>query len=105
RDILSSLTSHINTTLSLLPTIRLFNLAQSPLRTLAGIHKTLTSTDIRINTTFAISTSMTELLIMAMFVQAFWFGSTLVRQGKIDVGGVMAVFWACLVASSNLQMA
>ncbi|KAI3622460.1 hypothetical protein WG66_014995 [Moniliophthora roreri] len=105
RDILSSLTSHINTTLSLLPTIRLFNLAQSPLRTLADIHKTLTSTDIRINTTFAISSSMTELLIMAMFVQAFWFGSTLVRQGKIDVGGVMAVFWACLVASSNLQMA
>ncbi|KAJ7449923.1 P-loop containing nucleoside triphosphate hydrolase protein [Mycena latifolia] len=34
----------------------------------------------------------------------FWFGSKLVRDGKIGPGDVMAVFWACLIATSNLQM-
>ena len=42
--------------------------------------------------------------MMAMFVQGFWFGAKLVREGKIGAGDVMAVFWACLIAASNLQM-
>ena len=41
---------------------------------------------------------------MAMFVQGFWFGAHLVHQGKIQPGGVMSVFWTCLIATSNLQM-
>ncbi len=41
---------------------------------------------------------------MAMFVQAFWFGAKLVREHKVSPGDVMAVFWACLIATSNLQM-
>ncbi|KAE9405365.1 P-loop containing nucleoside triphosphate hydrolase protein [Gymnopus androsaceus JB14] len=32
------------------------------------------------------------------------FGSKLVREGKIQPGSVMSVFWACLIATSNLQM-
>jgi hypothetical protein len=40
---------------------------------------------------------------MAMFVQGFWFGSKLVREGRISPGN-MAVFWACLTPSSSLQM-
>ncbi|EDR11397.1 uncharacterized protein LACBIDRAFT_323952 [Laccaria bicolor S238N-H82] len=39
-----------------------------------------------------------------MFVQGFWFGSKLVRGNKISAGDVMAVFWACLIATSNMQM-
>jgi len=42
--------------------------------------------------------------MMAMFVQGFWFGAKLVREGKCSAGDVMAVFWACLIATSNLQM-
>jgi len=39
-----------------------------------------------------------------MSVQGFWFGSKLVREVRISPGNVMAVFWARLTASSNLQM-
>ena len=46
-----------------------------------------------------------QFVTMAMFVQGFWFGAHLVRQGKIQPGGVMSVFWTCLIATSNLQMA
>jgi hypothetical protein len=41
---------------------------------------------------------------MAMFVQGFWFGLKLVSDGKIGAGNVMAVFWACLIVTSNLQI-
>ena len=41
---------------------------------------------------------------VAMFVQGFWFGSKLVRNGKIGAGDVMSVFWAYLIATSNHQM-
>jgi ATP-binding cassette subfamily B (MDR/TAP) protein 1 len=42
--------------------------------------------------------------MMGMFVQGFWFGGKLVRDGKVSSGDVMAVFWACLIATSNLQL-
>ena len=41
---------------------------------------------------------------MAMFVQGFWFGAKLVRDGSVSPGDVMAVFWACLIATNGLQM-
>jgi len=51
------------------------------------------------------TTGASQFVTMAMFVEGFWFGAHLVRQGKIQPGGVMSVFWACLIATSNLQMA
>jgi hypothetical protein len=50
------------------------------------------------------TSGIAQFVLMAMFVQAFWFGSKLVRENKIEPGDVMAVFWACLIATSNLQM-
>ena len=41
---------------------------------------------------------------MSMFVQGFWFGAFLDRRGSVTVGHVLAVFWACLIAASNLQL-
>lgn len=48
--------------------------------------------------------TLSHFAMMAMFVQGFWFGAKLVRSGTISPGDVMAVFWACLIATSNLQM-
>ncbi|KAG1886662.1 P-loop containing nucleoside triphosphate hydrolase protein [Suillus subluteus] len=48
---------------------------------------------------------LSRFVTMAMFVQGFWFGAHLVREGKNTPGQVMSVFWACLIATSNLQMA
>ncbi|KAG0699418.1 hypothetical protein DFH29DRAFT_936907 [Suillus ampliporus] len=42
---------------------------------------------------------------MSMFVQGFWFGAHLVREGNNTPDQVMSVFWACLIATSDLQMA
>ncbi|KAH9927902.1 P-loop containing nucleoside triphosphate hydrolase protein [Epithele typhae] len=57
------------------------------------------------HTVWGLSTGASQFTMMAMFVQAFWFGAKLVRDGSISPGTVMSVFWACLIATSNLQMA
>ena len=41
---------------------------------------------------------------MAMFIHGFWFGASLVRKGTISAGDIMFVFWACSIATSNLQL-
>lgn len=53
---------------------------------------------------WGVTASLSHFSMMAMFVQGFWFGAKLVRAGTISPGDVMAVFWACLIATSNLQM-
>lgn len=53
---------------------------------------------------FGITAGTSQFVTMAMFVQGFWYGAHLVRQGKNQPGDVMSVFWACLIATSNLQM-
>ncbi|KAI6096138.1 P-loop containing nucleoside triphosphate hydrolase protein [Pisolithus sp. B1] len=55
-------------------------------------------------TIWGITAGTSQFVTMAMFVQGFWFGAYLVRQGKNTPGDVMSVFWACLIATSNLQM-
>ncbi|TFK81610.1 P-loop containing nucleoside triphosphate hydrolase protein [Polyporus arcularius HHB13444] len=59
---------------------------------------------IKCHAVWGVSTAASQFVMMAMFVQAFWFGSKLVRDGTISPGIVMSVFWACLIATSNLQM-
>ncbi|KIK97394.1 hypothetical protein PAXRUDRAFT_824978 [Paxillus rubicundulus Ve08.2h10] len=54
---------------------------------------------------WGVTAGTSQFVTMAMFVQGFWFGAHLVRQGKNQPGDVMSVFWACLIATSNLQMA
>jgi ATP-binding cassette, subfamily B (MDR/TAP), member 1 len=55
-------------------------------------------------TIWGITSSWTHFATMAMFVQGFWFGAKLVRAGTVTPGDVTTVFWACLIATSNLQM-
>ena len=53
---------------------------------------------------WGVTAGLTQFILFSMFAQGFWFGAHLVRSGKLSSGNVMAVFWACLVASSNLQL-
>ncbi|KAF8625845.1 hypothetical protein AX17_006741 [Amanita inopinata Kibby_2008] len=53
---------------------------------------------------WSVTSGLAQFVMMGMFVQGFWFGSKLIRDGTVKPGDVMAVFWACLIATSNLQM-
>ena len=53
---------------------------------------------------WGVTAGTSQFVTMAMFVQGFWYGAHLVLRGKNQPGDVMSVFWACLIATSNLQM-
>jgi ATP-binding cassette subfamily B (MDR/TAP) protein 1 len=42
-------------------------------------------------------------MIFGMFVQGFWYGSSLARTGKLPPGEVLRTFWACLTAAQSLE--
>jgi ATP-binding cassette subfamily B (MDR/TAP) protein 1 len=50
------------------------------------------------------TSGLAQFVMMGMFVQGFWFGAGIVKAGTIGAGDVMAVFWACLMAATNLQL-
>ncbi|KAF9265397.1 P-loop containing nucleoside triphosphate hydrolase protein [Marasmius fiardii PR-910] len=104
RNYTAQLGSLLSTTLNLLPTVQLFSLQSSTLTNLTRLLANITQNDKGLNTIWGFSSGTSQFFVMAMFVQSFWFGSKLIREGKLDAGGVSAVFWACLIASSNLQM-
>ncbi|EED16479.1 ABC a-pheromone efflux pump AtrD [Talaromyces stipitatus ATCC 10500] len=38
----------------------------------------------------------------AMFVQGFWYGSVLVRSGRLEPGDVLTTFWACMTVTQSM---
>lgn len=42
-------------------------------------------------------------MMFGMFVQGFWYGSTLARSGKLTSGEVLRTFWACLTAAQSIE--
>ena len=69
-------------------------------KSFGGLHATANA----LNRVWGLTSGVAQFVMMAMFVQGFWFGAKLVREDKATAGDVMAVFWACLIATSNLQM-
>ena len=86
-------------------TVKAFNAEAHEQKQLAVVLDKIRRAAARCHAVWAASTCASQFTMMAMFVQAFWFGSKLVRDGAISPGTVMSVFWACLIATSNLQMA
>ncbi|KAF8802059.1 hypothetical protein BYT27DRAFT_7012594, partial [Phlegmacium glaucopus] len=58
----------------------------------------------KLNLVWGFTSGMVQIVMMAMSIQGFWFGAKLVRGYKVGAGDVTSVFWACLIATSNLQM-
>lgn len=42
-------------------------------------------------------------LSLAMFVQAFWFGSTMIRKGRMNIGDVITCFHSCILLGSTIS--
>ncbi|KAJ6104580.1 ABC transporter integral membrane type 1 [Penicillium sp. IBT 18751x] len=43
-------------------------------------------------------------MMFGMFVQGFWYGSSLARNGILSSGEVLRTFWACLTAAQSIEM-
>ncbi|QLG74667.1 hypothetical protein HG535_0G05500 [Zygotorulaspora mrakii] len=51
----------------------------------------------------AANTAILRFLALTMFVQAFWFGSTMVRKGKLKIGDVVTCFHSCILLGATIS--
>src|SRR3984957_2386175 len=94
----------IDRAVSAIATVKAFNAVPYELASLNNILDRIRAATKRLNTVWGFSSCRAQFVMMSMFFQGFWFGGKLIRDGKITAGDVMSVFWACLIATSNLQM-
>ncbi|KAF9045011.1 P-loop containing nucleoside triphosphate hydrolase protein [Panaeolus papilionaceus] len=85
-------------------TVKAFNAQSFEVRRAKAAFNSLTKAASKLNALWATTSGLSQFVMFAMFVQGFWFGAKLVRDGRVSAGDVMAVFWACLIATTNLQM-
>ena len=89
---------------SAIATVKAFNAMSFEQSAFLSVTTKLQNIAWRMNRVWAVTSGVNQFIAMGMFVQGFWFGAKLVRNGEASVGNVMAVFWACLIATTNFQM-
>lgn len=58
---------------------------------------------VKICTYSAANTAVLKFLALTMFVQAFWFGSTMIRKGRLSVGDVVTCFHSCILLGATIN--
>ncbi|KAF8607409.1 P-loop containing nucleoside triphosphate hydrolase protein [Ceratobasidium sp. AG-I] len=104
RNLLARAAALTTTSLSAISTVKAFNAQADTASRLGALLNQARRTAHICSGIWGVTAGGTQFVLFAMFVQGFWFGAALVRKGTISPGQVMGVFWACLIAASNLQM-
>lgn len=52
----------------------------------------------------ALQISTIRLMMFGMFVQGFWYGSSLASSGELSAGEVLRAFWLCLTAAQSIEL-
>jgi ATP-binding cassette subfamily B (MDR/TAP) protein 1 len=94
----------VDRAIAAIATVKAFNASTHEQLTLSKVLENMRVATKKCNSVWGVTSSLAQFVMMAMFVQGFWFGAKLVKAGTVSAGDVMAVFWACLIATSNLQM-
>ncbi|KAJ7086438.1 P-loop containing nucleoside triphosphate hydrolase protein [Mycena belliarum] len=85
-------------------TVKAFNAAAHEQTALAAVLDHIELAVRKLVAVWGFTSGLAQFVMMGMFVQGFWFGAGIVKSGNIGAGDVMAVFWACLMAATNLQL-
>ncbi|KAJ6491593.1 ABC transporter type 1, transmembrane domain-containing protein [Mycena vulgaris] len=85
-------------------TVKAFNAAAHEQTALGAVLDRIEKAVWKLVAVWGFTSGLAQFVMMGMFVQGFWFGAGIVKSGKIGAGDVMAVFWACLMAATNLQL-
>lgn len=51
----------------------------------------------------ALQIGFVRIATLSMFVQGFWYGSSLVGSGERSAGQILTTFWACLLATQAIE--
>jgi ATP-binding cassette subfamily B (MDR/TAP) protein 1 len=104
RALTNTASTKIDRAISSITTIKAFNSSSLESTLISSLLAKATLSYRKCSAIWGLATGTTQFTLFAMFVQGFWYGSKLVRDGKKTPGDVTAVFWACVIASSALQV-
>ncbi|KAK9366636.1 P-loop containing nucleoside triphosphate hydrolase protein [Lipomyces kononenkoae] len=81
--------------ISSIQTVKLFNGQSIEAAKFSAQTHTSSILNHKIAIVYAVQQGVLKLLVLMLFLQGFWYGGSLVRQGRISSGSVMTVFWCC----------
>lgn len=105
RDLSAKASSTVDRLIGSMPTVKAFNASSIELEAFRKLTAEQHQVYCRQHFIWGIRVEITQFILLSMFVQGFWFGAYLVRTGKATAGSVSTCFWACLLATSFLQLA
>ncbi|KAH8919641.1 P-loop containing nucleoside triphosphate hydrolase protein [Atractiella rhizophila] len=103
RDITIRVSGRIERALSNISTVKAFNAQTFEISAVEKLLE-LSRKNYEFNTLFwGLRIAITQIILLTMFVQGFWFGIDQVKKGKLGPGEAYQVFWACLLLSGSIQ--
>jgi ATP-binding cassette subfamily B (MDR/TAP) protein 1 len=100
---LSHAASHLIRAVTAITTVKVFNAQSQEIIRFDTILNLATTAYLRLAQINGIQQGVVRFVVLAMFVQGFWYGGSLVQKGDIQAGSVIMVFWASLMAVNALQ--
>jgi ATP-binding cassette, subfamily B (MDR/TAP), member 1 len=100
---ISHAASHLIRALTAITTVKAFNAQVHEISRFDMILNLATTAYLRLAQINGLQQGIVRFVVLAMFVQGFWYGGSLVLNGTLDPGSVIMVFWAALMAVSSLQ--
>lgn len=96
-------TSRVNRIVSAIATVKAFNAEEYEQKAFKALTHADWAAYTRLHLVWGLRSGFTQFLLMAMFVQGFWYGAHLISTGQSTPASVNTAFWACLLGSSYLQ--
>lgn len=95
--------SHLIRAVTAITTVKAFNAQAHEITRFDAILNFATTAYLRLAQINGLQQGVVRFVVLAMFVQGFWYGGSLVSKGELDPGTVIMVFWSALMAVSSLQ--
>lgn len=104
RNLNASAAARVERTTAAIATVKVFNAETEEIESFVILAEQARRAYNRITMLWGLRAGFVQFLLLVMFVSGFWFGNYLVGTGRKTAGDVTIVFWATLLASSNMQM-
>jgi ATP-binding cassette subfamily B (MDR/TAP) protein 1 len=100
---LSHAASHLIRAVTAITTVKIFNAQSQEIARFDTILNLASTAYLRLAQINGIQQGIVRFVVLAMFVQGFWYGGSLVQKGELQAGNVIMVFWAALMSVTALQ--
>ncbi|KAE8250579.1 hypothetical protein A4X13_0g4590 [Tilletia indica] len=105
RNALSEAGRLVQETVTSITAVKAFNGQSTELNRLRTVLEESSRAWNRTSLVWSLRSGLASSLMLAMFVQGFWYGSHLVQTGQATAGIVMTVFWSCLLVTTSTEQA